>query len=515
MAGKVKKEIIISTTIAGTRIAILENGKLAEIYIELPEQERMVGDIYKGVVENVIKGMGACFVDIGKGQNAFLRFSDIGDFFENYGPIIGDEEDIQLWKKQEREKKLRDVPIISNQEVLVQVTKEPIGTKGARVTSEITIPGRFLVLVPGYSHVGVSKKIQSIRERKRLKRIAKKIRPDGFGLIVRTVAAGKDERVLMADLQNLLRTWEKIEKKAKKEKGPVLLYKDMGMVSSIIRDLFTADVDRVVVDSRRLYREIVGYLKDVSPNLVPKVELYKGAEPLFDAVSIEKDFERSLSRRVWLKSGGYILFDQTEALVAIDVNSGKYVSKGEHDASSFKINMEAAQEIARQLRLRDLGGIIVIDFIDMQSQDRKDRLVAEFKKELRKDRAKTSISNISEFGLMEMTRERVRPSVLLSITETCPTCDGLGHILSKPLIVTKIELAVRRIRARRKERRFKLYVHPILIDYLTEGVWNRLRKIMLKNFVTIELVPDEKLPYGEFRIESKKTGENLSELIKT
>ena len=509
MARKPQKEIVINASIAGIRIAILEDGKLAEMYVELPEQERMVGDIYKGVVENVIKGMGACFVDIGMEQNAFLRFSDIGEFFESYGPIMEDDEDIELWKKQEREKKRRDVPIVSNQEVLVQVTKEPIGTKGARVTSEVTLPGRFLVLVPGYSHVGVSKKIQSIRERRRLKRIARKIKPNGFGLIVRTVAAGKSEQVLRADLENLLRTWERIEKKARKEKGPVLLYKDMGMVSSIIRDLFTPDVDHVAVDSRRLYKEIVSYLKDVSPNLVPKVELYKGPTPIFDVYNIEKDFERSLSRRVWLKSGGYILIDQTEALVAIDVNSGKYVSRGDHDESSFKINMEAAQEIARQLRLRDLGGIIVIDFIDMQSEEKKARLVAEFKRELRKDRARTSVSNISEFGLMEMTRERVRPSVFLSITETCPTCDGLGHILSKPIVATKIELAVRRIRASRKERRFKLFVHPIIAEYLTEGLWNRLRKIMLKNFVTIELIRDEKLPYDKFRIESKKTGEEL------
>jgi|Deesub1362B_J571_1020462.scaffolds.fasta_scaffold02102_2 ribonuclease G len=510
-----KKEILINASIAGTRVAILENKKLVEIYVELPEQERMVGNIYKGVVENVFKGMGACFVDIGMEQNAFLRFSDIGEFFENYGPIIGDEEDLTLWKKQQEEKKRKNVPLVTNQEILVQVAKEPIGTKGARVTSEITLPGRFLVLVPGYSHVGVSRKIQSIRERRRLKHLARKIRPDGFGLIVRTVAEGKDEATLRKDLENLMKTWERIEKRARKEKGPVLLYKDMGMVSSIIRDLFTPDVDRVVVDSRRLYREIVSYLKDVSPNLVPRVELYRHPVPLFDAYDVEKEFDRCLSRRVWLKSGGYLLFDQTEALVAIDVNSGKYVSKGEQEEATYRLNLEAAQEIARQLRLRDLGGIIVIDFVDMPSQEKRDRLVAEFRRLLRNDRAKTSVAPISEFGLVEMTRERVRPSVMFSITEPCPVCDGLGHILSKPLVATKIEVAIRRIRTMRRDRRFFLYVHPVMVDYLTSGLWNRLRRMMLKNFVTIELVPDDKLNYQEFRIVSKKTGEDLTNLIKT
>ncbi len=510
-----RRDIIMNASVAGTRIAIQETKQLAELYVELPEQERMVGDIYKGVVENVIKGMDACFVDIGLGQNAFLRFSDIGEFFEGYGPIQDDSDDIETWKMQEREKKRRKIPLVSNQEILVQITKEPINKKGARVTSEISLAGRFMVLVPGYDHVGVSKKIENVREKRRLKRLAQKIRPKGFGIIVRTVAAKKDLPVLKADMENLLRTWDKIEKKARKEKGSMLLYKDMGMVSSIIRDLFTPNVNRVIVDSRKLYREITNYLKDVSPYLVPRVELYRGLNPIFDEYGIEKEVNKTLGRKIWLKSGGYILFDQTEALVAIDVNSGKYIGRGNHDESSLKINLEAADEIARQLRLRDLGGIVVIDFIDMIAEEKRRKLVTEFRKKLRKDRAKTSTTMISEFGLIEMTRERVRPSLIFSVFEPCPNCDALGFVPSSPIVATDIEIAIRRVRTKQKERRFKLYVHPSIANYLTDGIWNRLRKMMLKYFVHIEVFSETDYPIAHFKLVSKKSGEDLSRLIKT
>jgi ribonuclease G len=510
-----RKEIIINASISGTRIAILEWKRLVELYIELPEQERMVGNIYKGVVENVIKGIGAAFVDIGMPQNSFLRFTDIGEFYESYGPISDENGDKEKWGKSRKTASTRWPPVVSNQEILVQITKEPIGTKGARVTSEVTLPGRFFVLVPGYEHVGVSRKIGNIREKNRLKRLSYKLRPKGVGLIVRTVAAGRKEQELQADLQSLLRTWNKIEQNVRQEKGPLPLYKDMGMVSSIIRDLFTPDVDRVVVDSRKLHKEITKYLRDVSPDLHKKVEYYNGMNPIFDEYKIERDVEKCFSRRVWLKSGGYIIFDQTEALVAIDVNSGKHVSRGEHDETSLKINLEACQEIARQLRLRDLGGLIVIDFIDMIDPARKKTLINEFRRQLRKDRAKTSISDLSNFGLIEMTRERTRPSLIYSFTETCATCDGLGNLPSSPTVVTKIEHAIRRLRARSKERRIKLIVHPELESYLQNGVWNRLRKIMVKYLVKIQLSGDTNMPYGEFKMLSRKSDDDLAEIIKT
>ncbi len=506
-----QKEIIINSSIAGTRVAIVENGQLVELFVERPEQERMVGDIYKGVVENVIRGMGAAFVDIGHKQNAFLRFSDIGDFFESFGPILSDEDsDEAYWKAMKKERARKGVPLVTGQEILVQIAKEPISTKGARVTSEVSIPGRFMVLVPGYNHVGVSRKIENFRERKRLKKIALRIRPEGFGLIIRTAAAEKDEAVLKADLDNLLRTWEKIERKARKEKAPTLIYKEMGMVSSVIRDLFTQDVDRVVVDSRKLYREITRYLKDVAPHLMPRVEYYKGMRPIFDEFKIEKEIDKSLSRKVWLKSGGYIVIDQTEALVAIDVNSGRYVSRGEHEDSSLKINLEAVKEIAHQLRLRDMGGIIVIDFIDMRDERNKMKVYTELRKELRKDRSKTSVAPLSEFGLIEMTRERSRPSLLFDFTEPCPVCDGVGHVPSSPTVAAKIEQAIRRLRATRKERRIRLEVNPEMARFLNDGLWNRTRKLMLKYMITMEVAANPELRFWEFRILAKKNGTDLT-----
>lgn len=508
------KEIIINSSVSGIRIAILDRGRLVELYVELPEQERMVGSIYKGVVENVIKGMGAAFVDIGMEQNAFLRFSDVGDFFQSYGPL-GNNNSGSMVKSSKRSGRSKDdVPLVSGQNILVQITKEPIGTKGARVTSEVTLPGRYIVLVPESRHVGISKKVENNREKGRLKKLAYKIRPKGFGLIVRTVAEKKEQKDLQSDLDNLLRSWSKIEQRAKREQGPIVLYKDMGMVSSIIRDLFTADISRVVIDSRKLYREIIKYLKDVSPDLAKKVEHYKGMNPIFDEYSIEKEVEKGLSRKVWLKSGGYIVFDQAEALVAIDVNSGRHVSNKEHDETSYKINLEAAQEIARQLRLRDLGGLVIVDFIDMINDERKKKLMTHFRRELKQDRAKTSISELSNFGLVEMTRERIRPSLINSFSETCTTCDGIGQIPSSPTVTTKIEHAIRRLRFRTKERSIRLVVHPALETYLGNGVWNRLRKMMVKYLVRVQLDSDEELLYGDFKILSKKSNEELTESIK-
>ncbi|RKY79868.1 ribonuclease E/G [candidate division KSB1 bacterium] len=508
-----KKAIIINASISGTRVAILEDGHLVELFVERPERERMIGNIYKGVVENVFRGMGACFVQIGQPQNAFLRFSDIGDFVQEFGQIGDeDEEEENSWKVLQRERQIKDLPLVTGQEILVQITKEPINSKGARVTSEISIPGRFLVLVPGYEHVGVSRKIDDPRERRRLKKIARQIRPPGFGLIVRTVAAEKNQEVLEGDLENLLHIWEKIQERAKKIKAPALVYKDMGTVSSVIRDLFTKDVNQVVVDSRRLYREIVHYLQDVSPHLVPLVELYRGKVPVFDAFNIEPEIDKALSRKVWLKSGGYLIFDYTEAMVVIDVNSGKYVSRGQQEESSLRINLEAAQEIARQLRLRDIGGIVVIDFIDMQNERNKMKLYTEFKKALRKDRATSTVLPLSEFGLMQLTRERIRPGLLFALTESCPTCDGIGHIASSATVATKIELAIRRLRVHYGKRRFKLIVHPKLASYLTEGIRSRIRRMMWRYLVTIDIQTDNMLMFNQFRILSKKDGKDLTEL---
>lgn len=499
------KEIIINASMGETRIAILEEKRLVELFVEKPDRERMVGDVYLGKVVNVVKGMRAAFVNIGQKQDAFLHFSDIGETFSTVSSIIDRDEDNNV------EQKFRPDQIKVGQEILVQIIKEPISTKGSRLTTEISIPGRFTVLVPNSTVVGVSKKIESIKERRRIRRLAKSVRPEGFGVIVRTVAEGRDDDVLKSDIYSLLKVWNKIEKKLKNSKPPMLIYKDMGMLSSVIRDLFTSDVERLVVDSSKLYREIVSYLKEVGYSLIKSVEYYNKRTPIFDFYGIESEIEASLARKVLMKSGGSIVFDQTEALVAIDVNSGKFIGHKNHEQNSLRINLEAATEIARQLRLRDLGGIVVIDFIDMKDEKNKRRLYDEFKRELRKDRAQANITPISEFGLIEMTRERVRPSVLFTFSETCPTCKGLGRITTKGTILTKIERWVKRFKASSKDRRLKLVTHPEIKSFLAEGIRNPIRRIMWKQRILIDLQEDVNLEIDEFRFYSHKTNVDITE----
>jgi len=504
-----RKEIIINAAIGETRIAILENSRLAELFVEKPESERMVGDIYLGKVVNVVKGMRAAFVNIGQKQDAFLHFSDIGESFSTVSAMI------DLGDEGREYKPIPPDGIRVGQKILVQIIKEPISTKGSRLTTQISIPGRFLVLVPNSKMVGVSKKIESEKERKRLRKIAREIRPERFGLIVRTVAEGRDRLVLRADIEGLKRIWRKIEAKVKKSKPPALVYKDMGMTSSVIRDLFTKDMTRLVVDSRKLYRKIISYLKDVAHEMVGLVEYYDRNIPIFDHYGIESEVQKSLSRKVMLKSGGSIIFDQTEALAAIDVNSGKFIGRKGHEQNALKINMEAAREIARQLRLRDIGGIIVIDFIDMKEEKNKKRLHDELKNELKKDRAQASITPISEFGLIEMTRERIRPSLIYALSEACPTCGGMGRITSKSTILSQIERWVKRFRAASRERRIKIITHPEIKEYLTEGVRSPMRKLMWKYFVKIELEADGNMEIDEVRFFSKKKNIDITDKFKS
>ena len=490
-----KKDIIFNLSIGETRVAILENGRLAELFVERPENERMVGDVYVGKVVNVVHGIQAAFVDIGHTQDAFLHFSDIGDILAEYNAFV----DLERARNDVKDKSQRPVPK-ERQEILVQIIKEPISNKGARVSTEISIPGRFLVLVPKSEVIGVSRKIFSLKEKKRLKKIVRGIKPEGFGVIIRTVAENKDAKILKVDLESLLSEWQKIEKKLKRESPPSLIYKDVSTTSGVIRDLFTNDVNRVVVDSRKLYKEITAYLKDVAPNLYGRVEYYSNKKPIFDAFGIENEIEKSLSRKVWTLSGGYVIFDHTEALVAIDVNSGKFVGRKAPEENILKINLEAAREIARQIRLRDIGGLIVIDFIDMLDPKNKQKLYDVFRQELRKDRAQANITTISDFGLIEMTRERVRPSLIFAFSEPCPTCDGTGRVISKSAILTKIERWIKRFKAERKEWSLKLVVHPSIADYLTSKLISRIRRFMWKYRLKLVVIADDSLKANQFKM---------------
>ncbi len=501
-----KKTIILNATSNETRIAMLEDQALVELYVEQPEHERMVGDVYKGVVDNVVDAIQAVFVDIGLEQNGFLPFSDIGTQVHEFSTLA---ETVELPRKKQIKKgkgksdKGKTRPRLKRgQEILVQVTKEPLASKGARLTTAISIPGRFLVLVPHDDSIGVSKKIENQNERRRLRVLAKSLRPKGFGLIIRTVAAGKDTKAIQSDLESLLKAWKQIEDKMRQSKGPKLLHKEMGVASSVIRDLFSLDIDQLVVDSRKHYGSIKKYLKDVASGLLPRLELYKGKKPVFDAFGIEDEITKSLSRKIWMKSGGYLIFDQTEAMVVVDVNSGRSVEHKDHELHALKIDLEAAREIARQLRLRDIGGIVVIDFIDLRQANDRKKILNELKKELSRDRSASDILPMNDFGLIALTRKRVRPSLLYQFSEVCPRCGGVGRVVSKSSMLTQIERKIQQIKNETGRRKFLLRVPPDMLDYLTKGIGSRIRRLMFKYLITVEVVADTEVGNENFILET-------------
>lgn len=521
-----QKEIIINASDDLQRIAIIEDGKLAELFVESEEKERMVGDIYLGTVAKVMPGIQASFLDIGLGQDAFLHFSDVGDAFREYAALTGDDDEIEELKDdgdgengdkekdpkrgRRRRRPQSQVQLAKGQEVVVQIFKEPVGNKGVRVTTEVALPGRFLVLMPFDNKIGVSRKIQNFKEKRRLRRLVRSILPSGFGVIIRTVAEGKAEDILRSDLEGLIQSWREIERNMRKSRPPAQLYKDMNTSSSTMRDLFSEDVKRVAVDSRKMYREIRGYLNLVAPHKVDVLELHNDRIPIFDKYEIEKQIQQSMSRRVWLKSGGYLIIEHTEAMKVIDVNSGRYAAKREQELNSLRTNTEAAREIARQVRLRDLGGIIVIDFIDMDSEENKRKLYDEMRREMRRDRAKYTILPLTDFGLMQITRQRIRDSVQMSVSDSCPTCQGTGRVLSKTSMLTQIERWMRRFRVHSKDLRLTLEVHPTMESFLTDGTISHLSRMMLKYFVRIRIVSDHTLAVDEFRMISRRRNKDIT-----
>lgn len=502
-----QKEIVINSTNEDTRIALLEDKRLVELFVERPDNERMVGDIYKGRVRKVVKGMQAAFIDIGFEQDGFLHFSDMGSQMNQLFADIDEE----LLETNGSKPDLDPADALRNgQEIVVQIIKEPISNKGPRITTELTLPGRFLVLVPNQKRIGVSRKISSSRERKRLRNLARQILPKDFGLIIRTVAAGRDEDVLKQDLLKLLKTWKKLQTIIEKSKPPALLFKDLGMASSVIRDLFTPDVKRVVVDSRKMHREIVRYLKEVGSELSNRVEYFKSRKPIFDVFHIEEEILKSLEKKVWMRNGSYLIIEHTEALTVIDVNSGRYFGKRDHERNSLKVNLEAVREIARQMRLRDVGGLAVIDFIDMVEERNRKKVLSELLKEFGRDRAITKIEGMSRFGLVEMTRQRIRPSLIYNITEPCPVCGGNGLVPTKGTIMADIERALRRFVASDYDRRIIIRAHRDIISYLNQKRLSRRLRLMWKYWVKIQTEEDPQLSPYEFRLIVKKTGEDVT-----
>ena len=499
-----KKEIYISKGVGETRIAVTENGKLAELHVDKQSQERTVGNVYKGIVENVIPGMQAAFVNIGQEANAFLPFSEISD-----SELIAE--------KNEKTKHSKEIDVLlqPGQEIIVQVIKEPFDKKGARVTTELSIAGRFIVLIPKSKYIGVSKKMRDKFERRRLKKIALSIKKPGLGMILRTVAEGKTDAQIENDYKNLTGKYNDLLNKAEKNKAPALIHDDLKVTSNVLRDLISEKVEKIIVDSKDDYNKIYKMVKEDALDIGDALEHYRKREPLFKHSGIDNSMMKLLRKKAWLKSGAYLIIERTEAMVVVDVNSGKFVGKKGHEENSLKINLEAAKEVCAQLRLRHLSGLILIDFIDMVKPENRKKVFLEMKKELRKDRAKVAVSQISEFGVLEMTRERTGLSIVDSLTDCCEVCAGNGRILSKDTLLTRIDYWLRDYKKKHKDLRLKLFLHPRLADYLKKEKTRDYISLMWKNFVYLKVITDDSMNKNEFRFTKMSDSKDITNEIGT
>ena len=507
------KKIIINADAYETRIAILEDGDLAELLVERADQRRHVGDIYKARVNAVLPGMQSAFVDMGLPKTGFLHASDLAENLSELEDLSDVEENGDRGRRRRAPVPKIEDHLKKGQEVLVQITKESIGTKGPRVTQQVSLPGRFCVLMPGVDHIGVSRRIEDRGERQRIKAIIHDLKPKGVGLIARTAGEGKGDPDFAADVKHLTRLWQKIDRKASSVRAPALVHRELEMTAGLIRDLFTDDIEEVVIDDKESYTEIQNYLKAVSPELRDRVKLYKEREPIFDFYAIEPQIEKTFERKVWLKKGGYICIDHAEALVAIDVNTGRFTGKKNQEETIFRTNMEAAKEVARQLRLRDIGGIIVVDFIDMESEGNKRSVLDELRAELRKDRARTKAFAVSDLGLIEMTRQRERSSLLHYYTEDCPHCGGLGKVPSLETMLVKLERAMRRVAAMGGEKRLTVKVAPEVALYFVEQEARRFNELEKRFRLRIDLKDDPQLKRGEMRVFSTARKAELTKQV--
>ena len=540
---QLKREILINGTARETRVAILEDDTLVELLVDRPDARRMVGDIYLGKVDAVLPGIQAAFVDLGLEKSAFLHASDLVEpdedelDDENGNGKADDADDAAeaahngeaplqtaeaegggkgsgAGREVNRRGKLPPIQDIvkRGETMLVQVSKEPIGTKGPRVTRQISLAGRFLVYMPYASKVGVSRKIESREERARLREMVTKILPkESGGVIVRTVGEELNEDHFKRELDSLLKAWKKITKKATFVRAPALVQREASLTRGIIRDLFSAKVDHLAVDLKELHTEIVNYLDQVGPELKERVELYGGTAPLFGKYDIESEIRDLFKRRVDLPTGGYILIEHTEALVSIDVNTGRYTGKKDPEKTIFKTNLEAAREIARQLRLRDIGGIIVCDFIDMETRGNRDKVLQELRATLSRDRARTRAFAVSDLGLIEMTRQRVRPSLYQSMTQACPTCAGTGRVFLPETVVRRLERSLKRAAAENRDRRLAVRLHPEVALYLLEEEPHLLKTLGKQTGIDLEVRDDPMMKLDEFKLMSQPAGRDVTE----
>ena len=514
-----EKEILISDDEYETRCAVLEEGVLNEIYIERKAAAQTLGNLYKGRVENVLPGMQVAFVDIGLDRHAFLHISDLK--YESANEDETEDENVNGNQKLDKDVDTLDLKakptkqsrggrgfpflisdlISKRQELLVQVGKEPIGTKGARVTSNITLPGRYAVYMPNSSNIGVSRRIESATERDRLRNMAKTIKADvEGGFIIRTAAEGLSETEFATEIRSLINQWKQVSERAKRKSAPSLVSKDLSFTNRMVRDMLTKDVKQLLIDSKVGYQETMDYVAAVMPDLKPRVSLYKDNTALFDAYGVERALKEALSEKIWLKCGGHIIIQQTEAMVSIDVNTGRFVGKSDPDNTILSANLEAVEEVVRQIQLRDLGGIIVVDFIDMEEVSHRKRVFKMLQEALRKDRARTNILHFSDLGLVEMTRQRTRPSLSTLLMEECPYCDGHGTVLSIETVVIQLLRAIKMAHNQSGHSELRVIANDYVVSHIKSQMANKLRDLKKSLKLDLTLETDADLHLEDYRI---------------
>ena len=518
-----KREILINANPRETRVAILEDDQLVELLVDRPDARRMVGDIYLGRVEAVLPGIQAAFVDIGTEKSAFLHASDLvypedeadGDADEDDDDDDGDENAGGGGGGRRRSR--AKAPVIQDvlkrgQDIVVQVSKEPISTKGPRVTAQVSLAGRFLVFMPFAERVGVSRKIGDRETRKRLRAQVEEVLPkDAGGVIVRTVGEDVTKETLERELNTLISQWKRIKKKTHFVRAPASIHRETSLTRGLMRDVFSTKVEQVTVDSKQVHNEILEYLKGIAPELIDRIKLYEDPLPLFDKANIEQELRDLFKRRCDLPSGGYLIIEPTEALVSVDINSGRYTGKKDPEKTILRTNLEAAREVARQARLRDLGGIIVCDFIDMETKANRDKVLQELRMHLGRDRARTKAFAVSDLGLIEMTRQRVRQSHLQNMTEACPTCHGTGRVFTAETITRRVERSVRRAGLEGKKDPIVVRVHPDVAMYVLENEKDLLKKLEKSVGFGLELRDDPLLKPDEFKMVVKSAGRDVTQ----
>jgi ribonuclease G len=487
-------ELIINVTFNETRMAFLENGVLVEFFIETKNEKSMVGNIYKGKVVRIVPGMDAAFVDIGLEKSAFLYVGDI-----ILDKMMYEEYDSEF--PPEFNERIEGV-LEEGQELIVQVSREPIGQKGTRVTSKVTLPGRLLVLMPSTQHIGVSRRIEDEEERKKLATTLKDICPPGFGVIARTASEGKSQEELLGDINFLKRIWESIQERAKSMRAPSILHQDLGLVFRVIRDIHSHNLKRIVVDDRFVFDKVKEFLQEYLPEEGCEVSYFAERDPVFEVYGIEIEIAKLLQKKIWLKSGGYIVLDYTEALTVIDVNTGRYLGRKDLEDTILRTNLEAVKEIAYQVRLRNIGGIIIIDFIDMEKRENREMVFQALVDALKKDRIKTFAYPISELGLVQLTRKRTRHNILSLLSEVCPACDGTGYIKSRFTVCYEVLRELRSSCRKEEGKTFNVYLSPEVASLLYEEDKSAIESIETECKTKINIIANPEFTIDRFQVEA-------------